>query len=73
MSLVCHCSGFSLDGGLTKKLLLILVPLVCDCWALIQDSEEFVWDIHGDTTLTGNALDLSFSSRCICIELLEVV
>jgi hypothetical protein len=51
VSLVCDCCGFSFDGGLTEKLLLILVPLVCDCWALIQDSEEFVWDIHGDTAL----------------------
>ncbi len=56
MSLVCDCCGFSFDGGLTKKLLLILVPLVCDCWALIQDSEEFVWDIHGDTTLDWKCL-----------------
>ncbi len=50
MSLVRDCCGFSFDGELTQKLPLILVPLVCDCWALIQDSEEFVWDIHGDTT-----------------------
>lgn len=62
-----------LDSGLTQKLLLILVPLVCVA-GLSYRIQRNLYGISVVTLLqTGNVLDPSFSSRCICIELLEVV